>query len=117
MLDAELAMFGAKRRNRDVPDEVEVEPSNMEAVEVFVAMNTQWRYSSMGSVVGLDYNSLSAAVNMMGVQDVKDVFWRVRVLEHSALRVIQKRQQAAEASNDAANKAGPGRKRNRRTRG
>jgi hypothetical protein len=106
-VDAELALLGGARKQRETEEFIEVEPENLNAVELFFAVATQWRYAGMGSVVGLDYTALSAAIQMMGIADSKDVFWRVRAIEHAALGVMQKRQQAAEGRNVAANKARP----------
>lgn len=65
---------------------VGVWPDNIMAVNVFIAMDTQWRIGANG-VTGLDYNALPVVMKMSGVpaKDRADVFEDVRTMEDVAL--------------------------------
>jgi hypothetical protein len=99
MLDEDAALLGidsavfapVKEEDRDL----EIWPENWEAVEVFVAMATQWRHSSLGGVVGLDYVALNTVMGILAVRDVKDVFYCVRIMESEALTVINRQVEKA----------------------
>jgi hypothetical protein len=70
---------------------VEVWPDNLQAVNVFIAMATQWRVGPAGAV-GLDYAALEPVMRMTGVPpgDVADVFGGVRIMEDAALEAMRK---------------------------
>lgn len=65
----------------------EVYPENYASVEVFNAMQTQWR-ADMGAIIGLDYSALPMVMRLYGVPVAKrrKVFDDVRVMEHAAIR-------------------------------
>jgi hypothetical protein len=58
-------------------------------------MATQWRHSSLGGVVGLDYVALNTVMDILAVRDAKDVFYCVRVMEAEALTVINRQVEKA----------------------
>lgn len=67
-------------------------PDNVQAVNVFISMATQWRIGPNG-VTGLDYNALAF---VMRANDVKEadraaVFDDLRTLEDAALETIRKK--------------------------
>lgn len=64
-------------------------PDNLPAVNVLIAMSTQWRVGAAGPV-GLDYNVLPAVLRLQGIprSDWPDTFECVRVLEAEALTVM-----------------------------
>lgn len=64
-------------------------PENIGALNVLVAMSTQWRTGAMG-VTGLDYNVLPSVMRLVGIPrgDWPDTFECVRVMEAEALAVI-----------------------------
>ncbi|KAF1043063.1 MAG: hypothetical protein GAK35_02383 [Herbaspirillum frisingense] len=68
----------------------DVYPENMPAVQVFEAMDTQWR-TGMGGVYGLDYAALPAVLRMLGIgrNRWKEIFSDLRVMEAAALEVLQ----------------------------
>jgi hypothetical protein len=68
------------------PAPVEVWPDCWQAVQVWFAVQTQWRMGPAGPV-GLDYNVLPWAMRLCGVKktDRADVFEDVRVMERAAL--------------------------------
>lgn len=67
-------------------------PDNIAAVNVFVAMSTQWRTGFNGPT-GLDYNALPVVMRMIGVpqKDRADAFDGVRTMEDAALEVMRKK--------------------------
>lgn len=70
---------------------IEVWPDNVLAVNVFIAMSTQWRSSGVG-VIGLDYNALPVVMRFSGVPpaDRAGVFESIRILEDAALETMRK---------------------------
>lgn len=67
-------------------DAIVVWPDNESAVNVFMAMSTQWRVGVAGPV-GLDYGALPAVLRLAGVarSTWSDVFNGLRWLESGAL--------------------------------
>lgn len=65
---------------------MEIWPDNLAAVNVFLAMTTQWRSTGFGAT-GLDYSVLDFVMQRSGVQadDKDDVFESIRILEDAAL--------------------------------
>lgn len=70
---------------------VPIWPDNLAAVNVFVAMSTQWRSSGYGAT-GLDYAALPVVMRMAGVPlaNRADVFDCIRILEDAALETMRK---------------------------
>jgi len=71
-------------------DPVEIWPDNVQTVNVFVAMSTQWR-TGMSGATGLDYAALPFVMRVCGVRaaDRADVFDGVRTMESAALTVLR----------------------------
>ena len=86
---AEAAAFGLTVAEAG-PAPVEIWPDNVQTVNVFVAMSTQWR-SGMGGATGLDYAGLPFVMRTCGVRHVDraDVFAGVRAMENEALTVMR----------------------------
>lgn len=65
-------------------------PDNLEAVNVFIQMSTQWR-TGMSGVIGLDYNVLPSGMRPGAAMDdhARDIFESIRVLEDAALEVMR----------------------------
>ncbi|WP_211230895.1 DUF1799 domain-containing protein [Chitinilyticum aquatile] len=82
-----VAMLAAPPRDEPA-EEIEVYPENWPALQVFLAMQTQWRVGMAGAT-GLDYTALPAVFELTGVKkrDRPDTFERLRVLEIETLRV------------------------------
>lgn len=70
---------------------------NWRAFEVFLYSATQWRFTPTGQPSALDYSSVQAVMNMLGVPEKKQArtFRGVRLIESGALKAFQ----------EAANKA------------
>jgi hypothetical protein len=73
----------------DLDDAVELWPDNLLAVNVFIAMSTQWRTGAVGAT-GLDYSALPAVFRLVGVPRAlwTDTFECLRILEGEALRTM-----------------------------
>jgi len=68
---------------------IDVWPDNLPAVNVFVAMATQWR-TGMSGPVGLDYSALPAVLRLTGAPrgTWPQTFEDIRVMEAEALKVM-----------------------------
>lgn len=64
-------------------------PDNLPAVNVLIAVSTQWRTGACGAT-GLDYNVLPAVFRLMQIPetDWPDTFECLRVLEAEAMDVM-----------------------------
>lgn len=74
----------------------EVWAENQVIVDVFVSMDTQWRFAvGMASIsyIGLDYSALRATVELMGLRRTQwaDVFTGIRVMEAEALKIFREK--------------------------
>lgn len=69
---------------------IEIWPDNLQSVNVFISMSTQWRVGNSGAT-GLDYNSLPVVMDFVGVAkvDCSQVFEDIRVMEDSALSMMK----------------------------
>ena len=79
----------------DLMTELDVLPANLPTIDVFFAMNTQWRSSGMGGPTGLDYSALPAVMSLLGIvkpRQQRDVFDGLRAMEGEALRVFGEQQ-------------------------
>jgi hypothetical protein len=84
------AAFGLALQH--TPDETEVWPECAESVELFLSLATQWRIEPMsGSVLGLDYAAARAAMDMLGVDDKRQAFQDLRIMEAEVIRLVQER--------------------------
>jgi hypothetical protein len=74
-----------------------VYPENWAALNVFLAMSTQWRTAIVAGafggggviMVGMEYTAIEPVCRLMGVRkrERADVFARLRVMEEAALAV------------------------------
>ncbi len=67
-------------------------PDNLQSVNVFIAMSTQWRLAMSGAT-GLDYNALPAVLRMTDVarKDWSEIFEDLRIMEDAALNTMRER--------------------------
>jgi hypothetical protein len=72
---------------------VEVWPDNMNGINAFIAMSTQWR-TGYGGAYGLDYSALPAVMDLIGISasERAEAFDDLRTLEDAALEVIREQQ-------------------------
>lgn len=66
-------------------------PDNLAAVNVFIALGTQWRVGMAGAT-GLDYGAIDPVMRLVGVPRAErlEVFEDLRVLEDAALETMRK---------------------------
>jgi hypothetical protein len=71
---------------------VEIWSDNLSVVNVFIAMDTQWRVGMSGKT-GLDYNALPIVMRMIGVphKNWTQVFGDLRTMEDAALATMRKK--------------------------
>jgi hypothetical protein len=79
-------MFGLTAE--EVNLDVEIWPDNVETVQCFIGLSTQWK-SGMNGVTGLDYSAIPFVMEMNEVVDKKEVFGGLRVMEEEVLKAIQ----------------------------
>jgi hypothetical protein len=81
----EAEMFGLTVEEAS-GDPVEIWPENVETVNVFISMSTQWRVSMSGPT-GLDNSALIDTMRLLGVARSRwpEVFAGIRVMEDVAL--------------------------------
>ena len=57
------------------------------AVEIFLRCQTQWR-ASMSGVIGLDYVAVATCLNLYGIENQRQVFEDLQVIESTALKIL-----------------------------
>lgn len=77
------------RENIRQTDEFEVWPENAPLLELFVAVQTQWRQGPIGPS-GLDYSGVETALRLMGVKIDAEMFGFIRLMERAALDCFAK---------------------------
>lgn len=82
-------------------DDFEIFPENWDAVQVYLACQTQWIVGGMdGSIVGLNYQSVELVMRLKECQNF-DTLQRVQVMESEMLDLFRKKRNAR--SNKASN--------------
>lgn len=69
-------------------DEFGIWPENLPAVQVFIALGTQWRVGMSGAT-GLDYSVLPAVFDIHGITDRKKAFSDLQIMENEALKTMR----------------------------
>ena len=54
------------------------------SVEIFIRMLTQWR-TTMGGVIGLDYSVLQMLFDLYDIDNRKEIFENIQVMEQEAM--------------------------------
>ena len=88
----ELRQFGLTYDDVRSEYEIEVWPENESAVDVYMAMRTQWRVSQAG-VIGLDYTPLPAVLKLVGIpkKERSEVFESIRLMEATELSEMRRK--------------------------
>jgi len=93
-LEQDFKAFGAPPpemlRAIEQADTFEVWPENWEPLEIFMRLQTQWRVSPTGTLLGLEYAGVRAALCMMGATVTPELFDDLQTMETSALSVFRK---------------------------
>lgn len=66
-------------------------PCCVPAVQLLVALGTQWRMAAMGGPVGLDYGAVRPTLQLLGVPRAQwpDLFKDLQVMEAAAVRAMR----------------------------
>jgi hypothetical protein len=88
--EAEAAAFGLTVEEASGPP-VEVWPDNVDAINLFLSIATQWR-TGMAGATGLDYNVLYHKMDRMKLSDERydELEQEIRVIEDAALDAMRK---------------------------
>lgn len=77
-------------------DTVTIWPENVQSVNLFLSVGTQWRVGGMGGATGLDYPAVFATMDRLlrdEAQERKDaLFADLQVMERAALQEMNKPQ-------------------------
>ena len=67
-------------------------PENWQAVEVFLAMGTQWSRDMGGAVTGLRYEALPVVERRLGIcrSQSAAVFHGIRIMERVAIEIMRR---------------------------
>lgn len=81
-----------------IPTQVECQApelwvENIQTVDVFLAMTSQLNVGGMGAIIGFNYASLPAVLDLLQVsaEERRDVFHGLRVMERAAVKMINTR--------------------------
>lgn len=68
----------------------DVWPENWETVQLFLAVQTQWRMAPMGGVVGLDYAAVDAAIRHLRRPMTPELFAGLQIMEKAAIAELNR---------------------------
>lgn len=81
-LDADFDYWGIPDESRpEKPTAYGVLPENWDAVNLFLALQTQWYYKPDGMHSGLNYTSVRIVSNLRGLKLTPDLFADIQLLE------------------------------------
>ena len=68
-------------------DTVLIWRENVQSVNLFLAVGTQWRVGGMGGATGLDYGGVQAAMQLLGIKHGQrtELFALVQIMEAAVL--------------------------------
>ncbi|MDO0944660.1 DUF1799 domain-containing protein [Chromohalobacter israelensis] len=93
-LSDDLAALGIQVADElRTPSTCPVLPENWDALELFLACQTQWRQAPMGGATGLDYTAVRAVMEMHQVApgDQRERLCQIRRIEQGALQAMKER--------------------------
>jgi len=92
-LEDDLAAFSGKKVANKIETDFEIFlfSENIEAFEIFIQVRTQFNFAGMGSVIGLNYQSVEFVMNLYDVEDKLDCFRRIRIIENEALILMREK--------------------------
>ncbi|MGZ3743860.1 MAG: DUF1799 domain-containing protein [Pseudobdellovibrionaceae bacterium] len=90
-LDDDFSAFGVKAETPEPQkaSDLEVFEENKDAVNVFISVLTQWNTGGMGTIVGLNYQSVEFVFRLLKIKNQADCFAKIRVMESHALKLIK----------------------------
>ncbi len=72
-----------------VEKDFRVFPENWPAIEMFMRLQTQWVIAGMGTVVGLNYQSVDFLFTIYEVKNKRELFEDIKHIELGALAVLK----------------------------
>lgn len=95
MTEAEARAAGFELADYDTDDPTEIWPENVDAVGLFISVQSQWRMGGMGRPTGLDYPAVFATLDRLHRSDTPErrdeIFADVQVMESAALKEMAKK--------------------------
>ncbi len=73
----------------EVNSDVEIWPGNVETVQCFIGLSTQWK-TGINGVTGLDYAAIPVVMEMNEVVDKREVFGGLQAMEAEVLKIMHK---------------------------
>ncbi|MFA7333652.1 MAG: DUF1799 domain-containing protein [Kiritimatiellia bacterium] len=61
---------------------------NWPAIQLFLAVNTQWLFAGMGTVIGLNYQSVEFVLKLYKYKKRDEIFSDLQLIERGALGVF-----------------------------
>lgn len=90
-LDRDWELFGEPppemREYVEQDEDFQLFPENEKPLEIFLALQTQWRFGPIGAT-GLDYAGVAWALRLMRVKSTPELFDQIRLMERAALDCI-----------------------------
>ena len=84
-----MKVFGGSPAGPATEEETfEVWPENWKAVEMFLRLQTQWVVGGMGSLIGLNYQSVSILFEVYKVKNRRKMLEQIQAIERGALDAI-----------------------------
>lgn len=71
------------------PEPFEVYEENEQAIDVFLAASTQWKFNAAGHPIGLDYQGVQALLSLYEIQNKKQVFLDMQIMERTVLKELK----------------------------
>lgn len=73
----------------------EILPENDEAIALYADCSGQWRYKPDGAPTGMDRSAVQSSADMMELQDRKQAFAGLRIMENEMLSIMESRRRAS----------------------
>lgn len=70
-------------------DVFELWPENADPINLFIRLQTQWRYGPVGAT-GLDYNGVHSALRFLKIRPTTELFDQIQLMERAALDALAK---------------------------
>ncbi|GIX17697.1 MAG: hypothetical protein KatS3mg119_1883 [Rhodothalassiaceae bacterium] len=69
---------------------LEIWPENVAAVQMWLAVQTQWRIDPAGQPTGLNYAGVAAAIEMAGIRDRARMWEAICLMERETLLALSR---------------------------
>lgn len=82
-LDESLRAFGFFQEEDSEELTFSLYEENTNAVEFFLTAQTQWKFTALGKLAGFDYAGINALMDMLGLEDKKQMLMDLQVMERT----------------------------------